>query len=78
MHCLQDMLELIFIKFDLDKDLQISFDEYAEIVRKQPVLLEFLGTVFPSKVQLNTVALCVNLYWNLQKKKFSLYWKCST
>ncbi|XP_017866457.1 PREDICTED: uncharacterized protein LOC108616033 [Drosophila arizonae] len=57
-----DMLELIFIKFDLDKDLQISFDEYAEIVRKQPVLLEFLGTVFPSKVQLNTVALCVNLY----------------
>ncbi|XP_023177833.1 EF-hand calcium-binding domain-containing protein 1-like [Drosophila hydei] len=56
-----DMLELIFMKFDLDKDLVITFEEYAEVIRQQPELLEFLGVVFPSKVQLNTVALCVNL-----------------
>lgn len=49
------------MKFDLDKDLVITFEEYAEVIRQQPELLEFLGVVFPSKVQLNTVALCVNL-----------------
>lgn len=55
------MLDIIFIKFDLDKDFVISFEEYVNIVRKQPQLLEFLGVVFPSDVQLNVVAHCVNL-----------------
>lgn len=55
------MLELIFKKFDLDKDTNIGFDEYVSIVRKQPQLLEFLGAIFPSDVQLNVVSHCANL-----------------
>lgn len=55
------MLDIIFIKFDLDKDFVIGYDEYVSIVRKQPALMEFLGVVFPSDVQLNVVAHCVNL-----------------
>ncbi|KAH8396512.1 hypothetical protein KR215_000023 [Drosophila sulfurigaster] len=57
-----DMLELLFQKFDKDKDLLISFEEYCDTVRKQPELLEFLGTVFPSKNDLDVVGLCCNLH----------------
>ncbi|KAH8394926.1 hypothetical protein KR222_010992 [Zaprionus bogoriensis] len=57
-----DMLEIIFAKFDLDKDLTISYEEYASIVYKQPKMLEFLGNVFPSDVQLNVIAHCFNLW----------------
>lgn len=56
------MLEIFFRKFDLDKDLNISFDEYVQVVRKQPQMIEFLGVVFPSDVQLDVVAHCVNLF----------------
>ncbi|KAH8370104.1 hypothetical protein KR093_002188 [Drosophila rubida] len=56
-----DMLELLFQKFDLDKDLVITFDEYCEVVRKQPELLEFLGTIYPSQYDLDVVGLCCNL-----------------
>ncbi|XP_034477548.1 EF-hand calcium-binding domain-containing protein 1-like [Drosophila innubila] len=56
-----DMLELLFIKFDKDKDMLISYDEYCDVVRQQPELLEFLGVIFPSKVQMDVIGLCVNL-----------------
>lgn len=62
MHVLQDMLDLIFSKFDLDKDLVISFEEYSEVVRKQPAILEFLGTIFPPQGQLDVVRMCANLF----------------
>lgn len=62
MHLLQDMVDLIFTKFDLDRDLMISIDEYAEVVRRQPQILEFLGTIFPPKGQLDAVRMCVNLF----------------
>lgn len=55
------MRELIFQKFDLDKDTFISFDEYTGIVRKHPALMEFLGTVFPSPQTLNVIGHCLNL-----------------
>ncbi|KAH8394927.1 hypothetical protein KR222_010995 [Zaprionus bogoriensis] len=56
-----DMVELIFAKFDVDKDLNISLEEYSDVVRKQPTIMEFLGTVFPPQRQLETVRMCVNL-----------------
>ncbi|KAM8714266.1 hypothetical protein ACLKA7_014406 [Drosophila subpalustris] len=56
-----DMLELLFIKFDKDKDMFISYEEYCDCVREQPELLEFLGVVFPSKVQMNVIEICSNL-----------------
>ncbi|KAH8261280.1 hypothetical protein KR044_006271 [Drosophila immigrans] len=56
-----DMLEMLFRKLDKDKDLLISYDEYCEAVRKQPELLEFLGTIYPSKNGLNVVGMCCNL-----------------
>ncbi|KAH8261638.1 hypothetical protein KR044_012750 [Drosophila immigrans] len=56
-----DMVEMIFAKFDIDKDLTISAEEYADCVRKQPMMMEFLGKVFPSKTQLDAVRHCVNI-----------------
>lgn len=55
------MLEIIFLKFDIDKDMNISYEEYVNVVRKQPQMMEFLGVIFPSLVQLDVVAHCVNL-----------------
>ncbi|KAH8361862.1 hypothetical protein KR200_003444 [Drosophila serrata] len=56
-----DMCEFLFRKFDTDKDGVICFDEYAEIVQRQPGLLEFLGKVFPDESDKTLVAYCHNL-----------------
>ncbi|EDW61548.1 calaxin [Drosophila virilis] len=56
-----DMLEVLFAKFDIDKDMHISFEEYCEVVRMQPHLMEFLGMVYPTQDQLDSVRLCVNV-----------------
>jgi len=37
------MKEMLFLKFDLDKDTNIGVDEYYEVVRRQPMLLECFG-----------------------------------
>lgn len=58
---MQDMVDMIFTKFDLDKDLIITLEEYSEVVRKQPDIIEFLGVVFPPQRQLDTVRMCANL-----------------
>ncbi|KAH8243330.1 hypothetical protein KR032_006628 [Drosophila birchii] len=55
-----DMIEFIMKKFDLDKDGHISFEDYSTVVIKQPVLIEFLGWIFPSKYDLNLMAHVVN------------------
>lgn len=55
------MLELLFHKFDLDKDTFISYEEYTSIVLEHPELMEFLGTVFPSPQTLDVIAHCLNL-----------------
>lgn len=52
---------MIFTKFDLDKDLIITLEEYSDVVRKQPEIMEFLGVVFPPQRQLDTVRVCANL-----------------
>uniref|UniRef100_A0A1A9Z6M0 EF-hand domain-containing protein n=1 Tax=Glossina pallidipes TaxID=7398 RepID=A0A1A9Z6M0_GLOPL len=44
----QDMLEVLFKKFDMDRDGAISYEEYAVVVKKNPMLLEFLGQCFPN------------------------------
>lgn len=59
---LQDMLEYIFNKFDTDKDGIISYEEYYEIVSNQPVLLEFLGQIFPDLSDMTVIAYCTNMY----------------
>ncbi|XP_023160330.2 uncharacterized protein LOC111592387 [Drosophila hydei] len=56
-----DMLEFIFGKFDLDKDGVISYEEYYEIVTNQPVLLEFLGQIFPDLSDITVIAYCTNI-----------------
>uniref|UniRef100_A0A1A9WL94 EF-hand domain-containing protein n=1 Tax=Glossina brevipalpis TaxID=37001 RepID=A0A1A9WL94_9MUSC len=43
-----DMLEVLFKKFDQDRDGSICYEEYAAIVKKNPMLLEFLGQCFPN------------------------------
>ncbi|XP_059217373.1 calaxin-like isoform X1 [Stomoxys calcitrans] len=62
-----DMVELIFRKFDVDKDGIISYDDYSNVVRKQPMLLEFLGQCFPNTNDLTIIAYCTNL---LSKMRF--------
>ncbi|KAH8271272.1 hypothetical protein KR018_005631 [Drosophila ironensis] len=57
----QDMVEFIFGKFDLDKDSIISYDEYSEIVTRQPGLLEFLGKIFPDNGDVALIAYCHNI-----------------
>ncbi|XP_030374725.1 EF-hand calcium-binding domain-containing protein 1-like [Scaptodrosophila lebanonensis] len=57
-----DMVDFLFLKFDLDKDGQISFDEYAEVVSKQPALLEFLGQCLPTNSGNFLIAHCANIY----------------
>ncbi|EDW15965.1 uncharacterized protein LOC6574458 [Drosophila mojavensis] len=57
-----DMLEYIFNKFDTDKDGIISYEEYYEIVSNQPVLLEFLGQIFPDLSDMTVIAYCTNMY----------------
>ncbi|KAH8290327.1 hypothetical protein KR054_001954, partial [Drosophila jambulina] len=56
-----DMKEMIFLKFDLDKDSIISYEEYCEVVRRQPMLMEFLGRVFPTNPCMEVLALCANV-----------------
>ncbi|KAL7735436.1 hypothetical protein ACLKA6_019551 [Drosophila palustris] len=56
-----DMVEMLFSKFDIDKDMLISMEEYTDVVRKQPMMMEFLGRIFPTQSQLETVSHCVNL-----------------
>lgn len=60
-NALQDMLEYIFNKFDVDKDGVISYEEYYEIVCNQPVLLEFLGQIFPDLSDMTAIAYCTNM-----------------
>ncbi|KAH8383897.1 hypothetical protein KR009_011130 [Drosophila setifemur] len=56
-----DMVEFLFVKFDQDKDGVITFEEYAEIVARQPGLLEFLGKIFPDKRDISLIAYCHNI-----------------
>lgn len=46
---LQDMLEVITKKMDLDRDGKISFKDYKQTVLNQPMMLEALGTCLPSR-----------------------------
>lgn len=55
------MLDLLFKKFDVDKDGIISFEDYSSVVRQQPLLLEFLGACMPQVSNLTTVAYCSNI-----------------
>ncbi|XP_054746954.1 calaxin-like [Anastrepha obliqua] len=56
-----DMVDLLLKKFDVDKDGVISFDDYSQVVMKQPMLLEFLGKCFPSVTGSTVIALCANI-----------------
>ncbi|KAI8124376.1 hypothetical protein FF38_07198 [Lucilia cuprina] len=56
-----DMVELLFRKFDVDKDGLISYDDYAAVVTKQPMLLEFLGQCFPNVDGMTVIAYCANI-----------------
>ncbi|XP_017124442.1 uncharacterized protein LOC108144268 [Drosophila elegans] len=56
-----DMKEMLFLKFDLDKDTYIQEEEYYEVVRRQPMLLECFGRVFPPNPRMEVLALCANV-----------------
>ncbi|XP_055921128.1 calaxin-like [Eupeodes corollae] len=56
-----DMVDLLFKKFDVDRDGLISYDDYCTVVRKTPMLLEFLGTCLPSRDGLTVTAYCSNI-----------------
>ncbi|XP_017030679.1 calaxin-like [Drosophila kikkawai] len=55
-----DMIEFLMKKFDVDKDGVISFEDYSSVVIKQPILVDFLGWLFPSKYDLQLMAHVVN------------------
>lgn len=46
---LNEFADVVIKKMDLDLDGAISFDDYKESVRKQPLLLEFLGQCIPER-----------------------------
>ncbi|XP_005184380.1 calaxin-like [Musca domestica] len=56
-----DMVELLFKKFDVDKDGVISYDDYATVVSAQPMLLEFLGQCFPNVDGMTVIGYCANI-----------------
>ncbi|EDV43196.1 uncharacterized protein Dana_GF16646 [Drosophila ananassae] len=55
-----DMTEFIMKKFDIDKDGVISFEDYSSVVSQQPILVEFLGWLFPSRNDKDLMAHCIN------------------
>ncbi|KAH8291762.1 hypothetical protein KR054_000228 [Drosophila jambulina] len=57
-----DMVEFLVIKFDQDQDGIITFDEYKRIVLQQPILLEFLGPIFPSTEVHQVIAYSTAIY----------------
>ncbi|KAH8401231.1 hypothetical protein KR009_003921 [Drosophila setifemur] len=57
----QDLKELFFQKFDKDKDGNIQAEEYYEVVRSQPMMLECFGRVFPATPRMDVLALCANV-----------------
>lgn len=54
------MTEFIMKKFDIDKDGVISFEDYSSVVSQQPILVEFLGWLFPSRNDKDLMAHCIN------------------
>ncbi|XP_039492154.1 uncharacterized protein LOC120452134 [Drosophila santomea] len=60
-----DMTEFLMKKFDLDKDGVISYEDYSTVVEQQPILVEFLGWLFPSKEDKDLMAHCINLQLKL-------------
>ncbi|XP_043655059.1 EF-hand calcium-binding domain-containing protein 1 isoform X1 [Drosophila teissieri] len=56
-----DMTEFIMKKFDVDKDGVISFEDYSSVVSQQPVLVEFLGWLFPSNEERDLMAHVINM-----------------
>lgn len=54
------MTEFIMKKFDVDKDGVISFEDYSSVVIKQPILVEFLGWLFPSRYDLDLMSHVIN------------------
>lgn len=69
---LKDMVELLFKKFDVDKDGAISFDDYSTIVTKQPMLLEFLGQCFPNVDGMTVIAYCTNIMSKINFEKSNI------
>ncbi|XP_017046584.1 EF-hand calcium-binding domain-containing protein 1-like [Drosophila ficusphila] len=56
-----DMTEFIMKKFDVDKDGVISFEDYSSVVSQQPILVEFLGWLFPSRDEKDLMAHVINM-----------------
>lgn len=66
------MVELVFKKFDVDKDGFISYDDYSSVVMEQPMYLEFLGTCLPSTDGMTVIAYCANITSQLQDAKSNI------
>ncbi|KAH8271278.1 hypothetical protein KR018_005630 [Drosophila ironensis] len=62
-----DMTEFIMKKFDVDKDGVISYEDYSSVVSVQPILVEFLGWIFPSRNDKDVIAHCINFDTLLNK-----------
>uniref|UniRef100_A0A1B0G473 EF-hand domain-containing protein n=1 Tax=Glossina morsitans morsitans TaxID=37546 RepID=A0A1B0G473_GLOMM len=67
-----DMLEVLFKKFDTDRDGAISYEEYAAVVTKEPMLLEFLGQCFPNVDGMTVIAYCTNILSKINFPKSSI------
>ncbi|KAI9579805.1 EF-hand calcium-binding domain-containing protein 1-like [Glossina fuscipes] len=67
-----DMLEVLFKKFDMDRDGAISYEEYAAVVTKEPMLLEFLGQCFPNVDGMTVIAYCTNILSKINFPKSSI------
>lgn len=66
------MLEVLFKKFDTDRDGTISYEEYAAVVTKEPMLLEFLGQCFPNVDGMTVIAYCTNILSKINFPKSSI------
>ncbi|XP_033762067.1 EF-hand calcium-binding domain-containing protein 1-like [Pecten maximus] len=43
----KDLVEIVLKKMDLDKDQRVSYEDFAKVVKEEPLLLEFLGQCLP-------------------------------
>lgn len=47
---LQDLVEVIMKKLDVNRDGQVTYDDFREAVSNQPLMMECLGQCMPTRL----------------------------
>lgn len=46
----QDLVDIIIKKLDVDRDGKITFEDFQQCMKEQPLLLECLGQCLPTRL----------------------------